>query len=125
MSILAYAVIAFAIFAAGAAGGWKAHVGIIASRDLAAVQAQERETLRRTDKIDKSAVKHEVAKAKLDTEFLVITEKINVITKEPFYTASPMCLDDSGLQLIADSIKGSASAASQPAPALPRPKPPG
>ncbi len=121
MSILAYLAIALAIFLAGSATGWKAHVGITASRDLAALQAQERETLRRIDKIDTSAVKHEQAKTRIETEFVTITERVRDVVEKPVYRN--ICLDDGGLRLIADAINGPAEAASQPKSPVSRPNP--
>lgn len=120
MSILAYIAIAVGIFLAGLGTGWKAHVGITASRDLAALQAQERETLRRIDKVDTSAANHELAKTRIETEFVTITKEVERVVEKPTYRN--ICLDDDGLRVIAAAI-GTAHAASQPAPAVSRPNP--
>lgn len=121
MSLLAYAIIAALIFTAGAAGGWKAHVGIIASRDLAALQAQERETLRRVDKIDKAAERHEVAKERIRESFITINERVeNEVTKVEYRDAA--CLSDDSVRIIADSILAITPAASKPAPSVSAPR---
>jgi len=121
MSILAYIVIAAAIFLAGAAGGWKAHVGITASRDLEAELTRQRDVLRKTEKIDTSAVRHEIAKSRIETEFVTITERVRDVVEKPVYRN--ICLDDGGLRLIADAINGPAEVASQPEAKVSRPNP--
>lgn len=100
MSILAQVVIVGIVFLMGAGTGWKAHVGITASRDLAALQAQERETLRRIDKVDTAAAKHEIAKTRIETEFVEVTKEVIRVVKEPFYVDAPMCLDPDGVRLV-------------------------
>ena len=121
MSIFAYLAIALAIFLAGAAGGWKAHVGITASRDLAALQAQERETLRRIDKIDASAVKHEIAKTRIDREIVEVEKEVVRVVKEPFYVDAPACLNDDGMRLVNQAAGHPAAPASLPASSVQRP----
>lgn len=120
MSILAYIVIAAAIFLAGLGTGWKAHVGITASRDLEAELSRQRDVLRKTEKIDTSAVQHELAKTRIETEFVTITKEVERVVEKPTYRN--ICLDDDGLRVIAAAI-GTAHAASQPAPAVSRPSP--
>lgn len=116
-------VIAVALFIGGMAVGWKAHMGIIAQRDLAAVQAAERETLRRVDKIDTAAEKHEVTKEVIRTKFVPITEEIErVITKIEY--RDTVCFSDDGLRVLSSAIAAIAPAASQPQTAVSTLKPP-
>ncbi len=121
MSIFAYLAIALAIFLAGSAAGWKAHVGIVAQRDLATELTRQRDVLRKTEKIDTSAVRHEIAKSRIETEFVTITERVRDVVEKPVYRN--ICLDDGGLRLIADAINGPAEAASQPKSPVSRPNP--
>lgn len=120
MSIFAYIAIAAAIFLAGAAGGWKAHVGITASRDLEAELTRQRDVLRKTEKIDTSAVQHEIAKTRIETEFVTITKEVERVVEKPTYRN--ICLDDDGLRVIAAAI-GAASTPSLAASTVPRPSP--
>src|SRR3989304_2630015 len=52
---------------------------------------------------DAAAVGHEQDKAKVRTEYLVITERVNVIVKENFYAepSAPACFDARGLSELA------------------------
>ena len=104
-------VIAGLIFIAGMASGWKIHMGITAQRELERVAAVERETLRRVDKIDASAEKHEKTKEVIRERFIPITMKV---TDEIIRYRDAACLSPLGLQLIADSIAAIAPAASVP-----------
>jgi uncharacterized FAD-dependent dehydrogenase len=100
MSLAIQLAIAGILLVAGFGGGVKFHAGLIAQRDLAAKVEQERETLRRIDKVDTSAVKHEAAKTRIETEFVEVTKEVIRIVKEPFYVDAPMCLDPDGVRLI-------------------------
>lgn len=119
MSLAIQLAIAGILLVAGFGGGVKFHAGLIAQRDLAARVEQERETLRRIDKVDTSAVKHEVAKTRIETEFVTITERVNHETEKLVYRN--VCLPDDSLRIIADAINGTASAPSVPASALRKP----
>ena len=113
--------IAFIIFIAGAAAGVKWQIGIHASKELERIAAQERETLRRTDKIDTAAEKHEVAKAKIVERFHTIREEVDRVVEKPVYRNT--CFDEPGMRAVADAIAAIAKAASEPAPAVSRPAP--
>jgi hypothetical protein len=84
---------------------------------LAAVQAAERETLRRVDKIDSAAVRHEQVKEVIRTKFVPIqTEVERVVTKIEY--RDTMCFTDDGMRVLASAIAASASAPSKPASAV-------
>lgn len=116
-------VIAVVIFLAGAAAGVKWQVGIHAQKELERIAATERETLRRTDKIDASAEKHEKVKEVIRTKFVPIVERVeHEVTKVEYRDRA--CLSDDSLRIVADAIAAIAPAASQPAPAVSNLKPP-
>lgn len=116
-------VIAFIIFLAGAAAGVRWHVGQDAIKENARILAEQRELLRRTDKIDTAAEKHEVTKEVIRTKFVPITERVeHEVTKIEFRDRA--CLSDDGLRIIADSIAAIAPAPGVSAPAVSNLKPP-
>lgn len=120
MSIFAYLAIAFVIFIAGAAGGVKWQVGVQASRELERIAAQEREILRRTDKIDKSAERREVRKAEVETVFRDIERKVDhVVTKIEYRN---QCFDDDGMRELGSAIAAIRDAASKPKAAVSAPR---
>lgn len=113
-------VIALLIAVAGFGAGIKWHAGIVAQRDLKELQESKQEEQRLANKIDNSAEKHERTKARIETEFVTITERVQHVVEKPVYRN--ICVDADGLRLIADAIKP-APAASQPAGAVSGPKP--
>lgn len=116
-------VIAVALFIGGMAAGWKAHMGITAQRELERIAAVERETLRRTDKIDASAEKHEKVKEVIRTKFVPIESEVErVITKIEY--RDTVCFSDDGLRVLSSAIAAIAPAASQPQTAVSTLKPP-
>ena len=118
MTIWLKLVLVAAIFAAGLASGVKIHAGLIAQRDLAEQQSAIKEQARRIDKIDVAAVGHESDKAQIRTEFKTITKEVDRVVEKISYRH--ICFDDDGLRAVRAAI-GTASTASQPAPALPGP----
>ena len=79
--------------------------------------------MRRTDKIDTAAEKHEQVKEVIRTKFVPITERVeHEVTKVEY--RDRQCLDDSSLRIIADSIAAIAPAASVPQTAVSNLKPP-
>ena len=114
-------IIYLVIFAAGAAGGVKFHAGLIAQRDLEAEHAASKVAAKKADRIDVAAVGLEKDKARIRTEFLPITQEVERVVQKTVY--SNVCFDDDGLRVINAAIHP-AAAASQPAPAVPRPATP-
>ncbi len=118
-----------AAFASTAAGSFWAgkewEQGAQAQRDIAAMLKGGEQ--RRTDakRIDTAATGHEADKREIRTEFVVITQEVERVVKEPFYrdAAAPACLDDDGLRQLTAAITGPRAAASQPARAVPGPRP--
>lgn len=118
MSAFSQLVIALAVFAGGGAAGIKYHVGVVAQRDLKAEQSQAKDAFRKLERSDQAAKGFENDKAKIRTEFLTITKEVDRVVQKAVYLN--VCFDDDGLRLI-NQASSPAAAASQPAPAVPRP----
>ena len=110
--------LALALLLAGFAAGVKFEVGVVAARDLAQRQSDDKIHARQLDRNDKAAAGFEADKTKIRTQFLTITKEVERVTQSPVY--SNICVDDDGLRLIATAINP-AAAAGQPAPAVPGP----
>lgn len=117
MSLALQLVLAFIIYAGGVGTGIKWHAGEIARRDLVAQQQQAKEVGIKLARGDKAAVAFEGDKARIRTEFLTITEKVDRVVQNPVYR--DMCFDAAGVQLVNTAINPAAAAASQPAPSVP------
>ena len=122
MGLLAYIVIAAAIFGAGVAGGIKWELGVVARRDLAAVQQSAATQIRRMDQADTAAGRHEAGKARIQTRYVAITQETEHVIRQIEYR-DRACLDADGLRIVASAI-AAGDAAGQPAPALPAPPAP-
>ena len=118
MSFALQAVLAAMIFATGAGAGVKWHVGIVASRTLAAQNEAFRKTELRSSAIDTAAVKHEQFKTRVELREIEILKEVDRVVEKPVY--SNVCVDDDGLRIIAADI-AARHAASQPAPTVPAP----
>jgi hypothetical protein len=115
-----YAAAALAIALSSAAATWRVQEWRHASMEAERVeQANELKRLN-AKRIDTSAERLEQEKAAVQTEFITIRERVEHVVEKPFYVASELCLDDDGLREL-NAARRSAPAASQPAPALPRP----
>lgn len=110
-------VLALAIFAAGGAAGIKWHAGVDAQRELAAQEATAKATQKTLERIDRAAVGHEADKAQIRTEIKTIVQEVERVVEKPVYRDT-VCFDDDGLRLIRAAL-GPATAASEPAPAMP------
>ncbi len=120
--IYLYVVVALVSALLAGSGTWKVQEWRYAARDLKAQQAAERETLRRTDKIDSAAVAHERVKEVIREKFVPITERVeHEVTKVEYRDA--VCLSPDGLRIIADSLAAIAPAAGKPAPTVSSPRP--
>lgn len=115
---IAAAVIATSSFLAG--DKWRS--GIVAARDLKAVQEVARVQILRADRADQAAERHEVAKAKIEVRYETITKEVQHVVEKPVYRN--ICFDDDGLRVIRDALAtASASAASEPARSVSSPQP--
>lgn len=121
-----YVAIALAAALLAGAGTWRVQDWRYAAREAERLQAQREQERNDRRVVDQAAVGHEQDKAQIRTEFITITQTVERIVREPFYAAAdaPACLDDDGLQQLRTAI-GAASAASQPARAVPGPRPAG
>jgi protein-disulfide isomerase-like protein with CxxC motif len=109
-------------FLVGLAGGWQVQTwrhGYLESQR----QEQAREDRARREKtIDVAAAGHEADKREIRTEFITITQEVERVVQTPFYAAGQQCLDDDGMRQLAAAL-GPATAASQPARAVPGSRP--
>lgn len=118
MSLAAKLVLALAILVGGMALGIKWEKGQQAVRDLVERDQVAKETQRRLDRGDTAAGKYEADRARIRTEYVTVTERVDHVVQNPAYGDS--CLDADGLRVLSDAIRGT-EAAGQPAPALPGP----
>lgn len=114
-----YAAVAIASAVAAGSAAWQVQNWRYGAKEHEREVAHQREVLRKTEKIDTSAVRHEIAKSRIETEFVTITERVRDVVEKPVYRN--ICLDDGGLRLIADAINGPAEVASQPKGPVSRP----
>lgn len=115
---VAAAVIAVSSFLAG--DKWRS--GIVAARDLKAVQEVARVQILRADRADQAAERHEKAKASIEVRYETITKEVQHVVEKPVYRN--ICLDDDGMRVIRDALAtASASAASEPARSVSSPQP--
>lgn len=119
MSILAKLVLVAVIFAAGLASGIKIHAGIIAQRDLKAVQDNARVQILRADKADQAAARHETAKADIQVIYETIEKEVRHVVEKPVYRN--ICLDDDGLRVLAAAIAAGDNPPGKPATAVSSP----
>ena len=119
-----YTHLAAALIAASAAafGTWQIQEWRYGSKEAERLEAVARDRMRAEKNIDTAAVGHEKDKVRIETEFVTITETVERVVREPFYIApnAPACFDADGLRQLESAVRGSAPAASQPAPALRR-----
>lgn len=79
-------VLAGIIFIVGAAGGWKAHVGVVAQRDLAAAELVKSDQIQQRKFGDVASGKHVAVVARLSTQLGDARAHIEKLTGRP-------CLD--------------------------------
>ena len=101
---------------AGFMGGVKYHVGVVAARNLAQRQSEEKIRARQVDRIDQAATGLEADKAQIRTQFRTITKEVDRVVEKPVYRN--VCFDDDGLRLIRAAIDPT-TPAGQLAPAVP------
>lgn len=116
--IYTHAAAALVALAVGFGGGWKVEAWRRDSADLKREQAEQRELLRRMDRADGAAVRHEATRASLQVQRQALTQETDrAIAAAPDWHAAE-CFDADGLRGIAAAL-GSPGDSSEPAPALP------
>ena len=106
-----YAATALATAIVVGTGTWKVQEWRHDAAELERRGEEQRLLNKRIDKVDTAATKHEIAKTRIETEFVEVTKEVIRIVKEPFYVDAPMCLDDSGVRLV-NQASGHATPAS-------------
>lgn len=102
--------------AAGAWGGWQLRDLQADADELARVQQEQRDSLRRQEAAYGASQRHEQDGQQRREQIRTVIQEVERVVERPVYSA--VCLDPDGLRLIAAAI-GPATAASQPGPALP------
>ena len=108
--------IAAAAAAAAFGAGWQVRDWRADAAELARVQAEQRDTLRRQEAAYGASSRHEASRERLRQEIQTLTVEVERVVERPVYAAE--CIDADGLRLIARAI-GAAPSASEPGPALP------
>lgn len=116
-------IIAIVIFLAGAAGGIKFHAGQDAIKENARI-AQERKDAREDAKnIDTASERHEVAKAKIETEYVTITKEVDRVVNKVEYR-DRACFDDDGVRVLGRAVATANDIAGFPTPTVSSPAKP-
>ncbi len=116
MTMLAKLVLLAVIFAAGLSTGIKWHAGVIAARDLKAVQEVARVQILRADKADQAADRYEKTKTKIETRYVEVEKEVVRVVNSIEYR-DRACLDPDGLRVLSAAIAGD-NAASKSRPGL-------
>lgn len=105
MNFVILAVIAAVISVSSFLAGDKWRSGIVAARDLKAVQEVARVQILRADKADQAAERHENAKARIEIRYQTLTKEVDrVIQADPVYVHQ--CFSDDGMAAIKRAISG-------------------
>lgn len=94
---------AIAIALSGFSAGVKWQIGIVAARDLRAVQEAARVQVRRVDQANTAGTAREADRARIRTEFLTLTEKAEHEIEVEKLVYSSVCIAPGGLQQLADA----------------------
>lgn len=117
-------VVQLLILAAVALGGFWAgdqwRSGIVAERDLKAVQEIARVQIRRADHVDQAAERHEKAKTVLEIQYRDIEKEVERVVTQIEYR-DRVCLADDGLRVVARAVDAANAAAGVPARAVSAP----
>jgi hypothetical protein len=108
--------IAIAALALGGTLGWRVHAWKDAADERDAIQAHQRDFLRREKEQYVAAADHEKARTRIEFIDREVTKEIDRVVEKPVYRE--LCLDDDGLRLANQAIAAT-GAASQPGPAVP------
>lgn len=112
------AVIAVSSFWAG--DQWRS--GIVAERDLKAVQDNARVQILRADRVDQAAESHEKTKTVLEIRYRDIEKEVERVVNQIEYR-DRVCLADDGLRVVARAVDAANTAAGFPARAVSAPVP--
>ena len=115
---VAAAVIAVSSFLAG--DKWRS--GIVAARDLKAVQDNARVQILRADRVDQAAERHEKTKTVLQIQYRDIEKEVERVVTQIEYR-DRVCLADDGLRVVARAVDAANAAAGFPARAVSAPEP--
>lgn len=118
MSIATLTAAVLAALVMGFAGGWKTEAWHNAANELARTRIEGRDQVKRMDRIDDAAARHESFKKTEEIRYVTRTKIVDRIVDRPVYRSA--CFDDDGLQLVNAAIAGTDSAG-QPASAVPGP----
>lgn len=102
MSIAAKLIIVLAAALACFAAGVKWQIGIVAARDLKAVQDNARVQILRADKADQAADRYEKTKTKIETRYVEVEKEVQKIVDRPVYRN--VCLDEDGMAALKQAI---------------------
>jgi len=113
-----YAAILIAGLLGGFTSAWKVQAWRHDAAEFARAQVEARDRVKKIERGDEAAAKHEGFKAKEDVRYVTITKRVDRVVKEPVYRN--ICLPPAGLQLANDAIAGRESA-SEPSTTVPGP----
>jgi hypothetical protein len=105
---------------AGFGGGWKLQAWRWAAADGVRAEARAEAERLQARAADAAAERHGVELARLAAERRVITREVERVITVESSAAAAVCLGPDGLRIVA-AAAGAASAAGQPAPAVPAP----
>lgn len=94
--------------------------GIVAERDLKAVQDNARVQIRRADHVDQAAERHEKTKTVLEIQYRDIEKEVERVVTQIEYR-DRVCLADDGLRVVARAVDAANAAAGVPARAVSSP----
>lgn len=100
--------------------GWKVHSWKTGAERSAELVAQQRDAMRRMERADGAAGRHEATRAALAKDREVITREVEKLVDRPVYRDG-VCLDDDGLQQLRAALAGAHPDSGQPAGPVPRP----
>jgi hypothetical protein len=122
MSILVQLLILAAVAAGGFWAGDEWRSGIVAARDLKAVQDNARVQILRADRADQAAERHEKTKTVLEIRYRDIEKEVERVVTQVEYR-DRVCLADDGLRVAARAVDAANAAAGFPARAVSAPQP--
>jgi hypothetical protein len=96
--------IALAVLLLGFSAGWKTNGWRHDAALHAAQVQQQRDTMKRIDRIDEASVSHESFKAKEESRYVERVKIVREIVERPVYRNT--CIDPDGMRLINSAIRG-------------------
>lgn len=114
-----YLAIALLSAALSGVGVWRVQSWRYAAMELERTEQVREDRVLREKTIDKAADNYERDRAQVREEFVVITQEVERVTKEPFYAAGQLCFDDGGLQQLRTATGANPAPASVTPSALP------